>query len=89
MGTALISHLRQRAERQILVGTWSTATWAIGFYQRHGFELVPEGVKASLLRTFWTVSERQIETPVVLAARRLSTNYAATLIETATNPGGA
>ena len=81
VGTALIAHLRQYAERQILVGTWTAATWAIGFYRRHGFELVPEEVKASLLRTYWTVSERQIETSLVLAAPRLNIEVAARLME--------
>ena len=81
VGTGLIAHLRQRAERQILVGTWTAATWAIRFYQRHGFQLVPEEVKASLLRTYWTVSERQIETSMVLAAPLLNIEIAARLME--------
>ena len=88
VGSALIAHLRQRAERQILVGTWTAATWAIGFYERHGFELVPEGVKAPLLRTYWTVSERQIETSVVLAAPRLSIDHAGQLMEMTAKSGG-
>jgi hypothetical protein len=52
----------------VLVGTWAAAEWAIRFYQRHGFELVPDALKGPLLRTYWTISERQIETSVVLAA---------------------
>ena len=51
----------------MLVGTWAAATWAISFYQRHGFELVPRTCTAALLRSYWTIPERQIETSVVLA----------------------
>lgn len=80
VGTALIAHLRARADRQILVGTWTAATWAIGFYERHGFRLVPEATKAPLLRTYWTVSERQIETSVVLATPELDDERAPKLI---------
>jgi hypothetical protein len=49
------------------VGTWTAATWAIGFYRRHGFELVSRVRTAELLKTYWTISDRQIETSVVLA----------------------
>jgi hypothetical protein len=51
----------------MLVGTWSAATWAIGFYRRHGFELVSRELTTELLKTYWTISDRQIETSVVLA----------------------
>lgn len=67
IGAALIEHLRRRSTRRMLVGTWSAATWAIRFYQRHGFELVPAAQILALLRAYWNVSERQIETSVVLA----------------------
>jgi hypothetical protein len=43
------------------------ADWAIRFYRRHGFELVPRERTAELLRTYWTIPDRQIETSVVLA----------------------
>ena len=68
VGSALIGHLRRRGTRRTLVGTWSAATWAIRFYQRHGFEPVPVAQVPALLRTYWNVPERQIETSVVLAA---------------------
>ena len=51
----------------MLVGTWAAAEWAIRFYERHGFELVPGERTAALLRAYWTISDRQIETSVVLA----------------------
>jgi GNAT superfamily N-acetyltransferase len=67
VGAALLAHLRSLSSRRMLVGTWAAATWAISFYQRHGFELVSPDKKASLLKTYWTIPERQIETSVVLA----------------------
>lgn len=66
VGAVLIEHLRQRTTRRMLVGTWAAATWAISFYQRHGFELLAPDASASLLRTYWTIPERQIATSVVL-----------------------
>jgi GNAT superfamily N-acetyltransferase len=81
VGSALLGYLRAQALRQILVGTWTAATWAIRFYERHGFHLVPETATALLLRTYWTVSERQIETSVVLAAPRLTSEEPGKLVE--------
>jgi len=49
-----------------LLSGWAAAEWAIRFYRRHGFELVPPEQKTALLRTYWTVSDRQIENSVVL-----------------------
>jgi len=79
----LLTYLRAQTHRQILIGTWTAAIWAIRFYERHGFHLVPEATKALLLRTYWTVSERQIETSVVLAAPRLTSEEAGKLVERA------
>lgn len=67
VGASLIEHLRRRATRRMLVGTWAAASWAISFYQRHGFELVAPPRASALLRTYWTIPERQIDTSVVLA----------------------
>jgi N-acetylglutamate synthase-like GNAT family acetyltransferase len=67
IGAALISHIRSMSSRPMLVGTWAQATWAIAFYQRHGFELVSAEQKTALLKTYWTIPERQIEASVVLA----------------------
>jgi hypothetical protein len=53
--------------RQMLVGTWAAAAWAIRFYSHHGFEPVTPERKVELLKTYWTITERQIETSVVLA----------------------
>jgi GNAT superfamily N-acetyltransferase len=68
VGAELIEHLRQRSTRRILVGTWAAATWAVRFYERHGFVLVAPERAAALLRTYWTIPERQIDTSVVLAS---------------------
>jgi GNAT superfamily N-acetyltransferase len=67
IGAALIGHLRRLSTRRMLIGTWDAADWAIRFYRRHGFELVSPERKTALLRTYWTVPDRQIETSVVLA----------------------
>jgi GNAT superfamily N-acetyltransferase len=66
VGAALISHLRSLSTRRMLVGTWSDAAWAIRFYQREGFTLVPAARAAELLRSYWDIPGRQIETSVVL-----------------------
>jgi GNAT superfamily N-acetyltransferase len=67
IGAALIVHLRQLSTRRMLVGTWSAAAWAIRFYRRHGFELVSPERKTALLKTYWAITDRQIEASVVLA----------------------
>jgi GNAT superfamily N-acetyltransferase len=67
VGGALLRHLRSLTRRRMLIGTWAAAEWAIRFYQRHGFELVPAARKTQLLKTYWAVPKRQIETSVVLA----------------------
>ncbi len=67
VGAQLIEHIRRRSARRMLVGAWATATWAIGFYQRHGFELAAPDAAAALLRTYWTIPEQQIAASVVLA----------------------
>ncbi|HXY06994.1 MAG TPA: GNAT family N-acetyltransferase [Terriglobales bacterium] len=66
IGGRLLSHLLSMDERPVLIGTWADATWAICFYQKHGFQLVPPDQKVRLLRRYWTIPERQIEASVVL-----------------------
>jgi GNAT superfamily N-acetyltransferase len=70
IGSDLLAHLRNLTKRPILIGTWRAATWAVGFYQKHGFRLLPEAEKNRLLKTYWTIPERQVETSVVLADDR-------------------
>ncbi len=68
VGGALLEHLRGLCQGQLLVGTWAAAGWAIRFYERHGFQLVDPQRTAALLKSYWTIPERQIETSVVLAS---------------------
>ena len=67
VGSRLLSHLRQSTERPVLIGAWADAIWAIRFYEKHGFRQVDEATKTRLLRRYWNVPDRQIETSVVLA----------------------
>lgn len=70
IGSALLAGQCARFERPTLVGTWAAAEWAIAFYQRHGFKLVPAAKMPALLRRYWSIPDRQIQTSVVLADRR-------------------
>ena len=70
VGTKLLRYLEDRSDKPILVGTWAAATWAVDFYRRNGYRLLSEAEKTALLRRFWTISPRQVETSVVLANRR-------------------
>jgi hypothetical protein len=65
-----LRHVQSLVDKPILIGTWAAASWAIDFYQRNGFTVVPSGVKDRLLRTYWSIPDRQIETSVVLADGR-------------------
>jgi GNAT superfamily N-acetyltransferase len=67
VGSALLEDLVRSTSGPLLVGTWAAAEWAIGFYRRHGFELVERERVADLLHDYWTIPERQVETSVVLA----------------------
>jgi N-acetylglutamate synthase-like GNAT family acetyltransferase len=67
VGTTLMNHLLASRKGQILVGTWAAAGWAISFYERHGFTLVDRADTPRLLREYWSIPDRQIETSVVLA----------------------
>lgn len=70
IGGRLLSHLKTLTTRPTLVGTWGAATWAVRFYERHGFKLVSWDEKERLLRKYWNIPERQTETSVVLADER-------------------
>ena len=78
IGSALIAALMESTERPILVGTWKAATWAVRFYERHGFQLAKD--TETLLRRYWAISDRQIETSVVLADRRWFANAAGDVV---------
>jgi N-acetylglutamate synthase-like GNAT family acetyltransferase len=67
IGAHLLSHLRLLAKGPVLIGTWADAVWAIRFYERHGFQMVSKNEKDLLLKQYWSIPERQVETSVVLA----------------------
>jgi GNAT superfamily N-acetyltransferase len=67
IGGKLLVHLQRMSVKPMLVGTWAAAIWAIRFYEHHGFALVSQERKTELLKSYWTIPERQIETSVVLA----------------------
>jgi N-acetylglutamate synthase-like GNAT family acetyltransferase len=70
IGGKLLARLRTLTDRPILIGTWAAAVWAIRFYEKHGFSLVSPEEKDRLLKKYWTISDRQIETSVVLAEQK-------------------
>jgi N-acetylglutamate synthase-like GNAT family acetyltransferase len=70
IGTRLLRHVENLVDKPLLIGTWASASWAIDFYKRNGFNVVPSGEKDRLLRTYWSIPARQVETSVVLASGR-------------------
>jgi N-acetylglutamate synthase-like GNAT family acetyltransferase len=70
VGTSLLRHVENLVDKPILIGTWAAASWAIEFYRRNGFSVVSASEKDRLLRKYWSIPSRQIETSVVLANAR-------------------
>jgi N-acetylglutamate synthase-like GNAT family acetyltransferase len=68
IGGKLLKHLTASATKPILIGTWADAKWAIDFYKKHGFRMLPNEEKNNLLQKYWTIPMRQVETSVVLAS---------------------
>lgn len=68
IGSKLLQHLSALTQKPILIGTWANATWAINFYIKHGFRVVPFNEKERLLKKYWSIPLRQVETSVVLAS---------------------
>jgi N-acetylglutamate synthase-like GNAT family acetyltransferase len=67
IGAKLLLHLLELADGPVLIGTWADAVWAIRFYQKYGFQVVSPQEKNRLLKKYWSIPERQVETSVVLA----------------------
>ena len=72
IGTKLLHHLENMAEKPILIGTWAAASWAISFYEKNGYTLTSEEEKNRLLKEYWSIPQRQVETSVVLARQTWS-----------------
>jgi GNAT superfamily N-acetyltransferase len=72
IGGKLLLHLGTLTSHPILIGTWADASWAIRFYEKHGFRVVTVEEKNRLLRKYWSIPDRQIETSVVLAEENWS-----------------
>lgn len=70
IGSKLLTFLRNQTDRPILIGTWRDASWAISFYEKHGFKLVDQEERDRLLRKYWSISQRQREGSVVLANKK-------------------
>jgi N-acetylglutamate synthase-like GNAT family acetyltransferase len=70
LGTRLLRHVEALTDKPILIGTWAAASWAIDFYRRNGFTVVSSAEKDHLLKSYWSIPARQIETSVVLANGR-------------------
>ncbi len=66
VGSLLLQELIKDSKKPILIGTWKAAEWAIRFYEKHGFRLVDEEEKDRLLKKYWAIPDRQVETSVVL-----------------------
>jgi N-acetylglutamate synthase-like GNAT family acetyltransferase len=75
IGTRLLKHLEPMSDKPILIGTWAAANWAVQFYQKNGYSLVSIEEKNRLLRQYWSIPERQVETSVVLANRHFTGLY--------------
>ena len=67
LGTLLLRRLERLTNRPILIGTWSDAVWAIGFYEKNGYHKLSRKQTENLLRTYWSIPDRQVVTSVVLS----------------------
>lgn len=70
IGGALMNGLYAMTDKPTLIGTWAVADWAVRFYEKYGFRLVDTETKTRLLKTYWSIPDRQVETSVVLADAR-------------------
>lgn len=78
VGRALLEYMTHLTARPILIGTWRAADWAVRFYQKNGFALIEdEAEKDLLLRTYWTIPDRQVATSVVLTSANWPRSLAA------------
>jgi len=69
IGGRPLRSLLAKTDRPVLIGTWAAAEWAIAFYEKHGFRVTSREETVRLLKRYWDIPERQVETSVVLAER--------------------
>jgi N-acetylglutamate synthase-like GNAT family acetyltransferase len=74
IGAKLLKHLNTIAKTPVLIGTWADASWAIAFYQKHGFRLLSKEETLAVLPKYWNIPARQVETSVVLASATWSSD---------------
>lgn len=71
IGEKLLNRLLKLARTdRILVGTWESALWAIKFYEKQGFKLLSREETNKLLKKYWRIPDRQVETSIVLEHER-------------------
>jgi GNAT superfamily N-acetyltransferase len=70
IGSKLLEFLLKEITTPVLIGTWADAAWAIRFYEKHGFTPASVEEKTRLLKRYWSIPERQVETSVVLADQK-------------------
>ena len=66
VGGRLLRSLLAKTHRHVLIGTWADAHWAVAFYQKHGFRVTGRDETTRLLKRYWDIPARQVETSVVL-----------------------
>jgi GNAT superfamily N-acetyltransferase len=69
IGEELLKFLEETTSKPVLIGTWAAATWAIRFYEKQGYRVLSREDTVRLLKKYWDIPERQVETSVVLAGR--------------------
>jgi N-acetylglutamate synthase-like GNAT family acetyltransferase len=68
IGENLVAFVQKKIDTEwLLIGTWGSARWAVDFYLKRDFALMPD--KDGLLRNYWDIPDRQVETSVVLGKR--------------------
>jgi len=68
IGGRLVAFVQKKIDTEwLLIGTWESARWAVDFYLRRDFATMPD--KDGLLRNYWDIPDRQVETSVVLGKR--------------------
>ena len=66
-GSAMLEYLlNENQNSRLLVGTWRNAKWAIRFYEKFGFILHTKGETTLLLKKYWNITSKQIESSVVM-----------------------